>query len=373
MLFEGINMKTLTLLASRLMQFSLKNKIVFFLFILGGVLNSIMFAYLYGNLRPIVSNYNSTDYNYRKYTVFCNGNVIDEGFEPLNPDKNYVSEDDINALIDTGLFETIIVDSLYCQSNTDDSIPLESICACIYGNTDCLTVENGTNIFVSNNQTVMSNVSGSSVGGTIMLRGEEFEIIGRSSDLNISCLVTAEKYRELDPYTNHLILISKSRWHLSNDAPSKALRALFPKYYISGLYAEETDLAYSNQVLPPILINFAVTMIAFVFLLDYLTSLISNENTISIIVGARPITVAVMAVLEGTVLSIITIISGLLLHYLLYNVLFSQFIMGLTLNYSLQHYLEMLLLMTVVSIMIMIIRSLKYLKMAPLRLRSREI
>ena len=97
---EGSNMKTITLVLNRIRQFAVKNKIVFILFIIGGVLNSIIFTYLYGHVRPVMRNSNSTDYYYRRYEVIFSWQDVEApdgsigGCIIISPEKNYVTEED---------------------------------------------------------------------------------------------------------------------------------------------------------------------------------------------------------------------------------------------------------------------------------------
>lgn len=464
----GPNVKTITLVLSRIRQYAVKNKIVFILFIIGGVLNSVIFIYLYGNLRPVMRNYNSTDYYYRRYEVIFSWQDMEApdgsigGCIIISPDKNYITEEDIDKLIDTGLFESIVLESHYqereinasyvhvedlkeyketqeifnrikageipdyyddspphydengnfvwgkdwdmhvyegylqptgymstlegvfrslngypdpipnpdASADTASNEPLpESICACVYGKAEHIMIHTGSGEFTSKNQAVMSNSSMANVGGTVSIRGEEFEVIGRSADVIDSYLIPIEKYKELSPDNNHMFLISKDRWHEKNDVPLKTLIEMFSEAKIRSPIYESYDQEFSDRTLPRIIVCFAITMIAFAFLLDYLTSLLSDENAVSIIVGGRPSDITAMSILEGTVLSLITIAAGLVIHFVFYDSLFSK-LNTTEINYRSGDYLEVFLIMAVLSIIIMCIRSFKYLKLTPHELRN---
>lgn len=57
------------LLLLRLKQYILNNKLIFSLFLLGSVLNTLVVSYCYGNMIPLVTNRHSPAYLYRYYEV----------------------------------------------------------------------------------------------------------------------------------------------------------------------------------------------------------------------------------------------------------------------------------------------------------------
>ena len=83
-------MKALYLMYSRIKQYFLKNKLVFILFVLGGMLNTIMLSYCYGNLLTVVLTRNSTDQSYMTYTY--------------NYKDGTVTADEVKAFLKTNLF-----------------------------------------------------------------------------------------------------------------------------------------------------------------------------------------------------------------------------------------------------------------------------
>lgn len=60
-------MKTLFLIRSHLRQHLVRNRVIFILFLIGGIINSIVFCYMYGNFLPAVRNKESTEIYYRRY------------------------------------------------------------------------------------------------------------------------------------------------------------------------------------------------------------------------------------------------------------------------------------------------------------------
>lgn len=381
--FLMVKMKSLTLLGNRIKQLFIKSKVVFVLFITVGILNSVVFAFLYGNMSPAIRNYNSTAFQYRTYLVYFKWETLTgptgetNGYYLLSPDRNYVSEEDVRAIIDTGLFESVVVGSLYNPALDDPvhTVLPDDICACAYGSTDYLAVNNGTAEFTSGNQAVMDEYRSSRVGGKAQIRGEEYEIIGLAMMLGTSYLIPYEKYKKIDPLSNYIELISKDRWHINDkNVPMKKLAELFPDACIvfKGGYWEKSDRVYSERNIPYIIQCFAITMISFAFLLDHLTSQLTDENAVSLIVGGRPSDIAAMAILEGTVFSLVTVVLGLVVHYALYDTLFCK-INAVPMEYRFSDYLNTFFIMALISLVVMVVRSIKYLRYTPQKLRNKNL
>lgn len=74
-------MKKMYLLSHRLLRYFEKNKVIFILFLVGGILSSLTLTYMYENFMPSIANSNSQEIYYREYTVSDSGiGKINEGF-----------------------------------------------------------------------------------------------------------------------------------------------------------------------------------------------------------------------------------------------------------------------------------------------------
>ena len=364
-------MKRVRLVFMRLAGYPRKNKAIFALFIIGSLLSAIMFAYMYGNLRPILSRYNLARLDYREYSVFFDVNWEESsgGGIILNPpNDNHVTNDMVESIIETGLFESIVLKSFYSMRSNDTPA---NVCTCVYGSPDQLYISVGVKNLADDNQIIIDADSGKSIGRSITVRGKDFTVVGRFQGSECY-LVTMNAYREMNANTNVISVISVDRWHDDNDVPLHTLSLLFPEAVVVSGHNESYDAYISEQTTPGIIVSFAVAFIAFVFLLSYLANQFTEENAVSIIVGGRPIDIALSVMFEGTIFSLLSVFTGLIVHFVLYKPLFNHINIANNMVYKLSDYVEMLIIMTIVVIIMMTALSIKYLLLTPKKLRNKS-
>jgi len=100
-------MKTLYILGSRISQYYKKNKLLFLLFLLGGILNAVSMIYCYGNLLPYIRDRASMDLKYRDYTVSFQYWETDERGSAIGdtPITNLPDPEDVLSFIAEPLLE----------------------------------------------------------------------------------------------------------------------------------------------------------------------------------------------------------------------------------------------------------------------------
>ena len=323
-------MKFLYLITNRLTQYYKKNRFVFLLFLLGGIINSCIFAYMYGNFRPIMARYSSTDYYYREYRVYFGASPtyrdgVLAGVSVHNPQTSYINEDDVKTLISTDLFETIVVGSFYPSYNSSQGERMLSISACMYGEMYSNFVSSGSRKLTADDQVIVDFLSSHQIGDTIKIRGNDYVVVGRHSD-RYEYFISSDAYKTIDPYNNVLFVISKDRWHSGysqNDLPKDTLESLFPNAVVwtPEMY-ERQDAIPSAAQTKNIAVVYLTVQIAFIFLLTFMSDSLAEENVTSLIVGGNPSMITALLLAEGLVISIVPIALGLVIHKLLYDSVF---------------------------------------------------
>ena len=376
-------MKILAIIRSRLRQYRAKNKLIFALFIIGGIINAILLAYMYGNLRPDAYNYNSSISVYREYRVMFDyhisrnddGTVSSVGFN--NPKRNHVDKEDLKKLFDTGLFESITVQSAYPSYDSSMGERMHSISACVYGILYENFISSGQLTLTANNQVIVDVLDETRLGGTIVIRGREFEVVAKAADIDIfGYMITPEAYYEMEPYSNGFIAYSNKRWHADSeegDVVADTIRNIFPDCYVwkaSKVY-EAADKQVSIQETRNMILTYAVSVIAYIFLLAYLADSLSEENSVSIIVGAKPANIALAVFLEGLLLSAASGLAGIVVHRLLYVPIFSRINAVEGIVYFAKDYLSVFGIIILASAVVLLIYALRFLRRSPINLKNR--
>ncbi len=366
-------MKTVVVVVYRLKQYIFKNKSIFVLFVIGGIINSAVFAYMFGNLVPIISNYQSQDYNYRHYSVFFNATEYPTGGIKILPaERSYVSNSDLRELVDSNLYNGILIAADYDGPELSASVGSSNrIAAYIYGDME-LDMISGTSTLTGDNQILVDYWQFKKPGETMELNGNKYTVAGVYS-YGFSCIMTKKAYMILNPYTNYISLTSKERYHSGYSGSDQAkifLEKIFPDGYISTPERYEShDFAESVSGIRMTVLTFIISEIAFIFLLTHMADSLTEENAISLIVGAKPKSISTSVFFEGFFLSIICVITGLMLHVFLYRPLFSKLNINEYVAYDIKMYLFMFVIMLVVIIILMLVMSIKYSRLSPVKLR----
>lgn len=355
-------MKTLYLIGSRLRQYILKSKLLFILFILGGILNGIGMSYCYGNLLPLVAERDSDNAKYRGY--FIAYQELGSGGSGWQPAIESVGLETVEKLKNHPLIESCIF--------TNDS---DYVCA--YDENYPKLMLSGTDQFTGPYQTLVYEKHEANVGDIINLRGHEYEVIGKCSFGFPGCLIPYDTYVSLGygESTFRMSAVAKERYsarYPAQDPILKLLEELFP-----GSYRQKENAATEEQQeietfiveLPGIVLNAFMTMLAYVFLLRYLIDSLLDETIVSIIVGASRLRMTVYIFWEAFLLSVSANGLGLLVHWLLYKPLFQKLNLAAELVYHASDYLLLLGGIVAFSLVITIPFALKYLRLSPIAAR----
>ncbi len=344
-------MKTLYLIANRLRQYTNKNRIIFCLFILGGILNAIVFAYTYGNLLPAIANRNSEEFYYRQYFVYLDNNPID--LWPSNA---------VDSITQSNFVESVSVASEIDRTTT--------IVASAKGPTNIVYVEGNVDEICSGQAVVPFDNAVNE--NKINLFGREYTIVGRHTGAEY--YISLEDYQDSELITNQIIVTAKNRQSKANDQILSMLNAQFENEYIKTPYIyENADQRGSSTELFMICCVFAVVMISFMFLLRYLIDQNADENITSLIVGAPKSVILTLIYWEGLILSAVSYLIGLIIHRATWDQLFSKINVSDSIEYHLSDYLTMFLLMFVLTIIVLTPFLKKYSKMTPIEVKRRHM
>ena len=307
-------MKTIVLSFNRIRRYFMKNKALFVLFIFGGILNSLVFCYLYGNLLPMVQDRNSTEQYFRQYEVRL--------------DDPHEFDSTLKLLKDTGLFESISLGNIYAEEAEEAAGFYKAYFQLAVACNDTLPVvkRSGTISIPEGNEIVYAGsvFKSEKVGDKIDIGGETFIIKGiQTSNQHY---ISREMFEKMFAgQVTRVYAVSTENYVGRYDKPAAVLEQLFPDGSING--PTGARLASKNNsivMLISICVCYLISAAAFASLLLYLMESCADENIISMIVGASKRTVGIMSFCEGVVLAFLSGILGVLLHIALTPVLFGK-------------------------------------------------
>ena len=357
-------MKTLYLIGSRLRQYILKNKVLFILLLIGGILNGVGMAYCYGNLLPLIATRDSQGAEYRGYSILFQKKPETLGgvWEPadISTDLETIEKFKNNPLIESCIF-----------TNDNDYV-------CAYDDNYPKLLLGGTDEFTDPYQVLVYEQHQANVGDTIKLRGHDFEVIGKCSFGAPGCLIPYDTYVSLGYAENtfRIYATSKERYAgkgSSEDPVLDLINELFPNNTgASAAWGIKHDQFVTEDTLaaiPGIVLNAFMAMLAYAFLLRYLIDSLLDETIVSIIVGASRLRMTVYIFWEALLLSVTANGLGLLVHRLLYVPLFQRINLAEDLRYYLSDYALLLGVIVAFSLVITVPFSLKYLRLSPIAAR----
>lgn len=345
-------MKTLYLFVSRIRQYYVRNKVIFLLFMIGGVLNAITLAFCYGNALPSILNRETKDPAYREYFVYY--------------DQGQLTEEDLFKFLNHPLIQACSFDGRLDSAGT----------TAVVGDYP-LTLIEGTLEFTGPYQILMPMKSGLQIGDTFQFLGEEFETIG------IIKMPTSLQ-RPVIPYdtflslcggvenTTGLYFYSTEVQQWENDlvlawaAEALPFSNSSPVFALFSLYADANETAY---YLPLICITTFLGVFAFTVLLYNMIKSAAKENIISMIVGASKVRVAIWSFAEALILGVSANILGFLLHWALYQPVFTKLNLATHLTYYFEDYCLLTLMILIFSLITTLPVLFKQLRLSPIAAR----
>ena len=354
-------MKFIFQIVSRMSQYFQKNKLIFTLFILGGIINAIVLTYSYGNLVRVVLNRDSGDPAYRRYTIQFK--------------ETPASLTDIAPLLSDPLMESVMPGcaltpeqagfgggGFYYLYVYHDAYPLNIIA--------------GTNQFTGSDQILAPINCMKKIGDTVTLLGRTFTIIGKVQGID-DYYTSWEAMEEIGMGDSivKILAVSAQRQAYGPDKVTKLIDAKLPhRSSISDENDRSTKKAIedSSSEIIEILAAYLVAALSYIFLLRHLVDSMMVENIISQIVGASKVSVVVLIFWEIMVLVLFANGIGLLLHGLLYQPVFSAINISQDLQYYLGDYLRIILLILVASLLVSIPLAISYIKKTPVEARRKR-
>lgn len=339
-------MKTMYVFWQRLKQYYIKNKGVFQLFILGGMLNAIIVSYCYGNLIPSVSNRYLEGPNYMEYLMY---------FHDTPPSVN-----GIEIVKNSPLIRSCILSDGEI-STFDEDYPIVKL--------------NGTFKFTDTYQVIVPSTQEKRVGEFLEIYGKSFEIIGISSS---GYYISEDTFMELvgvDGIRSVFVYAAK-RQPAENDLVDGLLREAFPNMtYLGGplydLRVREARDSEGWMVL--ICVQAFVAVVAYAFLLRYMLGTLRKENVVSMILGSSKVRTAILIFRDAIALCVLANAMGLLTHYLLYKPIFRGLNIEQSLRYTFNDYCLILLMMVMLSLIVTIPVVIKEIVSTPANSKRRNL
>lgn len=307
-------MKSLYMRLKRFEQYFLKNKLVFCLFVLGGIINTVSVLYCYGNLLPVVANKNSEDTTYTSYYV---------SFAAETPTISDITEFVKHPLIRNCAFSN----GRLCAYEGD--YPMAAL--------------SGSVEFTAPYQCIVPAMSGLSLGDTVEYYGKEFVVIGSSSSGMHVPMIPYQTYAELcgNEKIVAIDLHAAERQDPKNDPVIALIDQMFPyraQVGSSGHNLAVVESRTSQQYLWLIVINTFLAVIAHTFTLHYLLDSARNEHIVYTMVGSNKGRITATILGDAVIMSMAANALGVLLHKLLYNGLFEKLNMNPNIQYGFGDY-----------------------------------
>ena len=361
-------MKLLYLFASRLKQYFTANRFLFVLFIAGNLLASVMFAYFYGNLRPIMAGPDQDSDKDRHYFVYSRLS-FSLGKDPVVP-ENAIPFEKVESLIGNPLIGEIeggieyIDDSHVRQGSNlwavlhDDVAPF-------------IKVLKGKGVFEAEDpyQIMVPQNNSKKIGDTVSLFDQSYRVVSVIKTSFDAYYIPYETYRELYGGVFSMVhVIAAERQDPEQDAVYDLLQETFPGRTIAR--SADTYMAIDklesddNTVL--ICICFFLATLSFLSLLRYLIDSQLDASVVCRMVGASRTGVAILIFWEAFGLCAIPCGAGLLLHRLLYEPLFTRINMLSDLVYGAHDYWRMFWIMTGISLVSILPLILRYRRLTPI-------
>lgn len=319
-------MNKLYLFFCRVKQYIVKNKGIFALFLIGGMLNTVMVLYCYGNLLPTVANRYKDTADYRSYTL---------RFENAPPDKSSIEEFVQHTLLESYL----LIDQKMVGVRSGD-YPLR--------------LKHGTLEFTEPYQMLVKASSKYIVGNRVEYMGKTFTVIGITfSDYNFIPYDTFVALGGLEQVKT-IRMIAATRQDPANDPFAAFLQNLFPNctsFRSDGEIQWEREKVADETQTEKILTDAIISVIAYAFLLYYVINSRRQENAVCMVLGTGKKKLACFVFLEALFLCAATCLGGIVFHILFYKQIFQPINITNTMRYEFRDYLNVFLLMAGLSLL----------------------
>lgn len=320
-------MKGIYLFIQRMKQYIQNSRTVFALFLIGGIVNTVVMLYCYGNLLPVMVNRNEQGLVYRSYSVFF-------GLSPTN-------REDLESLVQNTLIQGVaMTDGSGLYAFLGD-YPIKSA--------------GGSVTFTDSRQIIVPVGAEAQIGDTVAYRGMEFQVIGAST-WGEEYFVPWEAFRELSGVeaVTKIDVVAKERQDPFQDEVKALLQGLFPYSSSIGgtafalLHVEKGD---SQRFFSLIVIGAVMAVIAHLLLLSELLDSGRKENTVLRTVGVSKGGLAGLVLLESAAFCAVANGFGVAVHVLLYESVFTRLNMNPNIQYAVGDYCLVYLILMVLSLL----------------------
>ena len=348
-------MKVLYIVLSRLFQYYRKNKLIFILFIIGGISSSLAVAYFYGNGSTYMANRSSEEFYYREYEVYFRQNGEHYG-EKEGVELASVKEG--LELIDQELIEKVFFGVDISLEEYRDGYKTR-----LFSSTEetYLVAIRGRVYFMPEEEwsIIIPSDSKFKIGDTVNINGHGFEVIGQQTFNDYYIPYSA--YEKLQLPVSDMVIISEKRPDYSEDQLLIQLQEVYPDSHIRSPWLWR--LNERNEAVAAIIIIavcYAVSITSFMFLFKYMIDSISDETVIFLIVGGSKTEMSLMLFWETILLSLFSNGIGIGLHKLLYTSVFEKLNIAENIVYTLADYSIICLVMLVTSLIVVIPFVIRY-------------
>ena len=349
-------MKVLQLVFFRIIQYFKSNKLIFVLFVIGGILCSLTFIYFYGNIITIRNISGSNEELLRNYEIYLN-----EPAEELNQNQKailnkYPAEKlTVQSQIEPSMLESNDVGNSYKNyiARTDSVFVETSLLK-----TNLISKEAGRVQFTDEELQQNSHVvilppdflKSPDIPKSIKIMGKPYEIIGISGSSN-NLYIPYTVFEDENLNINHISLMLKNELSDQENIEFESeLQTEFPNARIAGssMLKDNIKKQAPNQLFFVCTI-YLLAIFSFMFLIKYMIDKNNGGDIICILVGATRKTIIKIIVLQNIILTFIVGIVGIVLHCALRNNLFELINTQPNIQYYFTDYLLILGMMVVIS------------------------
>ena len=356
-------MKLWLLIRSRIRQYWVSNRTIFVLFLIGGIISSVMFCYFYGNMLDYMGYRTSNDD--RSYGIH---NLY---YETLSEEEIVGVYEKIDQIYASDLIERVRIYHWFSENpNGKDAVEGGAPRGTIGIGADLTNhlsfqVMVGHSDFDANPEGVVyPDGAGKTVGDPIVIGGKTLTGIGRHNGSEY--YVSYETLRELKLPIGHIYITATRRQDPDNDPVQAMLQKLFPECHVDAHFHGQTQAnQQSVLMLSMISIVYGASMLAYMFLLRFLMDANVNHTVISRIVGAGKWQILGICFGEAVTLCAVVDLLGIGIHRLFYDSIFPKLNKQADLVYLPQDYLYIFLAMLAIGMVVALFFVIKYASLSP--------
>lgn len=360
-------MKSLYLITAFFKTHFKNNKFLFTLFLLGIFVSSLILTYYYGNVSPNNNLiYDEMKSVFQTYTIelsVTNGDILEQGVSWLEQQGftriDYFGYCDLKS--DSSEF--LNADSIEVRYCKDDTYDFNSSIGRVSFTEE---EKSGENVIILSQEYLDFYLEEREnlLNQTVLLNGVEFTLIG-FYNLGGGAVIPYQSFVKNQFEVNRIQVVVNEilnyqddvnlKAEISNNIPGARVVSAYDTYYN---YLEQGD---SYDYLRSITIYMLLGFIVFMFLVKYIIDSSRYEYVVYSIVGASRKKVVGIMIAEILGITLLTSIVAMLFHHLFYEVIFDKINYFSGLQYHVEDYGIILLIVLVVSVICVVPFMISYL------------